>query len=479
MTALEKVREKQKYKKYEPLGIEGLIDDLKDLYLTKNIALLIIQKYGYIDQAEYILDELGFDKDKNSTKRKKVTKHVKKQAELFDVLFNVHRECFIKIRNRSTNESRVYSVEALKDPYRLQAILKSKYFSNDVDMMYSLNCFNNMYKADENSLFSLQNIAIDVDFDKEKYTLNEVKNIIKEKVKNEEIPAPNVIEEGNRIRLLYTIRDVPVTKKSLIVYKKVADKIASKLHELNASPQPATTFARIENSINSKNNARINTTIITAIPYMLKNLQKKMLDEKKQVTFRKFKKGKVISIPNYYKVNLLRLEDLEKIQMIRSDDYKKRLCYLYRNYCLLANMTEDEALERTLQFNNNFKEPWKVNELDSDTKHLNRKQYLHTGETIIKLLDITREEEEQVQLSTITSKEEYRKRDRAYQKKKYREKLIAEGKTTKKEQLDEIRQKIKALKEKGFKNKDIAQELKLPIKTLERHITHMKKNGLL
>ena len=102
------------------------------------------------------------------------------------------------------------------------------------------------------------------------------------------------------------------------------------------------------------------------------------------------------------------------------------------------------------------------------------------------------------------SKYEYKRRDRVYQKAtytgekaeykrqkrkelykseeakaKYREKLRAEGKQSKKEQLNELRQKIKAMRQQGFKNIEIAQELSLPSKTLERHITYMRKNGLL
>ena len=46
-------------------------------------------------------------------------------------------------------------------------------------MMYSINCFNNMYNATEESLFSLQNIAIDVDFDTNKYSINKVLKDIK------------------------------------------------------------------------------------------------------------------------------------------------------------------------------------------------------------------------------------------------------------------------------------------------------------
>ena len=50
---------------------------------------------------------------------------------------------------------------------------------------------------------------------------------------------------------------------------------------------------------------------------------------------------------------------------------------------------------------------------------------------------------------------------------------------TKKEQLNVLRQKIKVLREEGLKNKDISESLNIPLKTLKRHITYMKKNGLL
>lgn len=50
---------------------------------------------------------------------------------------------------------------------------------------------------------------------------------------------------------------------------------------------------------------------------------------------------------------------------------------------------------------------------------------------------------------------------------------------SKKEELTILRQKIKDLKEKGLANKAIAIESNIPIKTLERHITFMKKNKLL
>ena len=83
-------------------------------------------------------------------------------------------------------------------------------------------------------------------------------------------------------------------------------------------------------------------------------------------------------------------------------------------------------------------------------------------------------------MSTIISKNEYKRRHREREKNRYLEKLKSEGKMSKKEELEKTRKKIKSLREKGFKNKEIMQKLGITsTTTFERHITYMRKNGLL
>ena len=114
------------------------------------------------------------------------------------------------------------------------------------------------------------------------------------------------------------------------------------------------------------------------------------------------------------------------------------------------------------------------------------KNYKYKNETLINLLEIS--DIEQKEMLTIISKDEYRRRKRernnkAYNseeaKEKYKNQLKQDGKLTKKEQIELQREKIKSLREEGFKNKEISQKLNIVQKTLERHITYMKKNGLL
>lgn len=470
------LQEESKVKKFQIKDVEHLIEVLQSLRLNKAMAIFNIERYGYQEDMEYILNSLGFSYNKRN--KIKVSKEIQKQAELFQLLFNINKNCFIRLRNKSTGQYRAYSVETLQDPYRLQAIIKSQYFDNTVDLMYSLNAYNNMYRADENSLFSLQNIALDVDYCKETYTLEEVLGIIQEEIKEDNLPAPNVMETGNRLRLIYSIQDVPVTKKSLYVYKKVTEKLSIKLEDLNTSPQPATTYARIEGSINSRNNSVITNNVIKEDIYSLRYLQLRLLDtvgERKK----KARKGNLRFIGNDYTLNMDRLSDFRRIQKIRDIGYREALIYLYRNYCILANFGEEGAFLATKDFNANFKNPMPLNHWDGATKHLNRKQYLHKNQTILNLLDISHKEEEMLGLKTIISVKESKRRKKISDRNRYLENLVINNKLTKKEQIEKDKLQVKSLLDKGFKQKYILEQLKISKSTYIRLRKYLKEDGLL
>lgn len=476
-----KINTNAKFKRFEVKDVEHLIDILNSLRpLSKDTIKWNIAKYGYNEQEDYILEALGYST--NSKNKIKIKKEVNQQAKIFRILFNIDKNCFIRLRNKQTGEIRSYNVQALQDPYRLQAILKSQYFSNINDMMYSLNCYNNMSKCTENTLFSLQNFALDIDFNTDEYTIKQVINIIKKMYKDEQIPVPNILEFGHRIRLIYSIEDVAVkkgSKRAINLINKIAKEINNRLpKKLNSSVQALTTYGRIIGSINTKKNKKIQAQIINPNKYILRELQQSLLQPLKVKTYKK-KNSKTINLNNIYTLNLSRLADLEKIQKIRQDGFREILCYLYRNYCILANFSEEETWEKLKKFNANFTNPLSEKFLNTNTKNINRKQYNHKNVTILELLDISEEEEEILKLSTIITDKEKKKRKRIYNKEYYKESLEKAGRTFKQEKLDEVYEKIISLKNKGMKNKDIAIQLELNLKTLERYITKIRKKGLL
>ena len=292
---------------------------------------------------------------------------------------------------------------------------------------------------------------------------------------------------------------MPATKKIIKVYNLVSNEIAGRLKEYGATAQAATSYGRLEGSINSKNGAKIRNILFSPKVYTLRELQTDLLPPWEKAIRKANRNGKVVKFRNEYTLNLDRLKDFETLQSIREEGYREILCYLYRNYCLLSNMTHKEAWEKTRKFNNNFKNPLKENTLDSDTKCLNRKQYLHKSATILNILDISHKEEEQLHLINIMSKYEYKRRDRVYQKatyigekaeykreqarkrrkQAYKEQLKAEGKQTEKDKISQRRLKIKDLIAQGLKQKDICLELDISKITYIRDRKYLKEHGLI
>ena len=143
--------------------------------------------------------------------------------------------------------------------------------------------------------------------------------------------------------------------------------------------------------------------------------------------------------------------------------------------------------QNSLELNNMFRQPLSENEVIRATKSAEKvykdqnKDYKYKNETLINLLEIT--EEEQKEMKTIISDEEYkirkRLRDREYQKKKYDESLKIEGKLTEKEKISQRRIKIKDLLREGLKQKDICLQLDISKDTYLRDRKYLKEQGLI
>lgn len=111
-----------------------------------------------------------------------------------------------------------------------------------------------------------------------------------------------------------------------------------------------------------------------------------------------------------------------------------------------------------------FKEPLPVNELKTDTKSAERayveKKYKYTNAKLIRILDITLEE--QMHLKTIISGKEKYIRSAEEQKAKKKAKRRNENRLTKKQQeLEILKNEIISLKEQGLNNTEISKKLNI------------------
>lgn len=418
-------------------------------------------------------------------------------SELLKYIYMNDDECFVRVLNKVTGKNKVYPTSSLKDPMKLRQVINS--FGKE-DILLSLNPFRTMDRATRSNLFCINAIPVDVDYKKIKELKDlephQVIKLLEMDFFESKIPTPNFVEYGNQIRLIYSVETcyIPRFRDNVVTLaRRISEVFSKELKEYGAEKQNLESYFRIPGSINTKNGAEIKVfSYDDAVIYTLSELQELWLDELPK--WYKNRKGrvkapkKVVKLHNVYSLNCNRLMDFEKIQSylnsIGATELRARLCFQYRNYTLIKLKyqngelkTEDYefAKEEMLKFNNNFNEPLRGHIIESATRVVNYRQYLYKNETLIDFLELDYEICERLGLQSIYKVLDKRERN----KENYKKKLKSEGKMSKKEELKQIREKIKTLRAKGFLNKEISEQLDIPIKSLERHITYMRKNGLL
>ena len=433
---------------------------------------------------------------------------VEEIKSLTEIIYPNNDECYARVLKRGSGQTKAYNINALKDNIKLSAILNS---IGKTDVLISLNPFRTMKSGTRENVFCINTIPIDIDYKKKKAFKDlqpfQVIQLIEEEYFDKRIPTPTLIEYGNQIRLIYCIETcyAPKNRNNLkVLCRRVSEVFANELKDYGAEKQNIESYMRVPNSINSKNRATVKLIKCdNAITYTLREIQELWLDELPK--WYKKKKGrvkannKIIKLHNVFTLNSNRLRDLEKIQeYINSTgemDYRSRLCFLYRNFYLVKEkyqkgaLTEEDykqAEKEMLRFNNNFKEPYRNHVIEVSTRSVNHTQYLYKNETLLNYLELTWEKCEELGLESIYEPKSREERNKDYYKKndkklienekvKYKNKLKAKGKLTKKEELEILRQKIKSLLNKGFSQKEIAISLDIPLRTIQRRISEIKK----
>ena len=407
---------------------------------------------------------------------------------------------------------RSYPISAFKNGIKVNKILNSK---DKEDLFISLNPFRTMKSGARSNLFCINAMAVDVDYKKKRIFKGlepfQVSQLLEDEFFDKRIPTPTHIEYGNQIRLIYCVETCYIPKHKdnvLILERRISQVFAEELKDFGAEKQNLESYYRVPQSINSKNGAEINFLAYdNTIRYTLRELQELWLDKLpkwyKRRKGRTKDKKKVVKLHNVYTLNCNRLRDLEKIQAhlnsINESNLRARLCFLYRNFYLIKEkyqkgiLTEDDfknAEKEMLRFNNNFKEPYRNHVIEVSTRSVNHTQYLYKNETLLNYLELTWEKCEELGLESIykpksreeRNKDYYKKNDKKLienEKAKYKNKLKAQGKLTKKEEVSQRRAKIKDLLEQGLTQKDICLSLDISKITYIRDRKSLKEQGLI
>lgn len=384
---------------------------------------------------------------------------------------------------------------------------------NEVDVFITPNT---MYKKQRRvaNIRQFRALFQDLDIHKLGYSKEETVCMIYILVYENKIPMPSmIVDSGRGIHLYWKIKNAPYG--ALNTWQELQDYLYYQLKHLQAD-RNATDGARVlrlPNTLNSKENALCKVIEVhDDIEYSMYDLREQYLNYSisKQLQFQEAKtvkkKTKVINNKffNSYSLHMTRVEDIETLCKLRGYNmkgYRNMIIHCYAYWKGIYVRDIDELENEVIELNNALIEPMKDTEIkailrcipkaidkfieyEQGIRNCERKRvskgmrdkggYWYKNETLIERLDIT--PEEQTHMKTIIGLEEKYDRNNERRRKARRNE---NGLTKKQQELKELRENILELKKEKFKNKDISIKLEIPLKTVERHITAMKKDGIL
>lgn len=364
------------------------------------------------------------------------------------------------------------------------------------DIYYTPNTFNSPIKRQRDYLWQLHRFYIDIDHKKGTRAIEsfEVVGAIEQLVENKKIPEPTeYINSGRGIHVYWDIANCHIMLLDL--WEKIENYLFNQVKEIEKDIEnievdkratDPTRLLRLPGTINSKDNSKCYSMLKRDDNiYNIFDLKKAYIKPNKAY---KKNKSNIAYLPtkNLYTLNKSRLEDFKAIVSLRNGEvkgYRNTLIMLYSyHYRLINEITVEELINITKEFNKSFKEPYKIRELISVCRSVNRtvkhfqedesKGYKFTNKYIIESLDISEQEQRKL-LTIISTDEKYRRNNER------RTPRNEEGLTPKQAELKILREKIINMKKSNIKNKEIAEKLNIPVKTLERYVTKFKKEGLL
>lgn len=322
------------------------------------------------------------------------------------------------------------------------------------------------------------------------------------------IPNPNlIISSGRGIHLYWLLENLP--KQGIPLWTLVRDNIVKELSKIECRD-----FKLDTNSMDLARVYRLpgtrNTNTKTICTTIYKDNGRYRLDEiidgyfpdlqiiekvkKNPKTKLKPEQKKIIKIYNVYSLHYARLMDIAKLVELRKgkiEGKRELICFLYRYYSCLYKKDTEEALKDTLELNKQFRNPLDIQEVKKATlsaekaynewletkdlisiekkvcivengiKTFKIKGYNYRNSTIIKLLEIT--PDEQKHMKTIIGKEEKYTRNNIKRTPKNEN-----GLTKKQQELEDLKIKIVELKTQGLSLRKIANVLNITLGKVQR-----------
>lgn len=347
------------------------------------------------------------------------------------------------------------------------------------DQFITLNAFNKGRRIAPN-LKQLRVIGIDLDHYKNDLSILEVEEILFDMVKEDIIPAPNLVITSRGTQLFYDIERGASPKMAWLT-SYITEQFIDKLKEVGADSQAkdVSRVMRVPDSVNSRNGATVTPRIWRNTPYTLQELQTycKPLEKFRNSYKRRFKPITHINkgLNSYYAVSHARLVDFEKLIELRNGEFthmRNTFLYIYAFHESINHDSLDSTVEKMRglfsdvfsqsngqlperEFERTVKSAY--NDAKTFFDYFVANGYKITNKTadgiikprkssnIIDMLEIT--EAEQKHLRTLITPEVRRERDRQRKTKENRAKGIRPIDEYNKQRADKKRQNVERLAE--------------------------------
>ncbi|MBX9139232.1 hypothetical protein HCG75_17885 [Clostridium sp. K12(2020)] len=365
---------------------------------------------------------------------------------------------------------------------RLEAIspieINSEEYKNKKDIYYTPNTFNSPIKREREYLWQLHRFYIDIDHKAGTEPIDpfEVVGAVEQLVEEKKIPQPTeYINSGRGIHIYWDINNCHIMLLDL--WEKIENHLFNTIKELERSiknisvdtrVKDPTRLLRLPGTINSKNNSKCYSMLKNeGNIYNIFDLKKAYIKVNKQY---KKNKSKITYLPtkNLYTLNMSRIEDFKHIVSLRNGDikgYRNTLIMLYSyHYRLVNEVTVEELIKVTKEFNKSFREPYNVKELTSVCRSVNRtvkhfqednsKGYKFTHKYIINALDLQEHEQREL-LTIISTRVKYDRKNKKRNEARRNEKGLTSRQQGKKDRINSILE----LKQQGYNQSKIAEKL--------------------
>lgn len=356
------------------------------------------------------------------------------------------------------------------------------------DIYYTPNTFNSPIKRQRNYLWQLHRFYIDIDHKKGTRAIEsfEVVGAIEQLVENKKIPEPTeYINSGRGIHVYWDIANCHIMLLDL--WEKIENYLFNQVKgiekdieniEVDKRATDPTRLLRLPGTINSKDNSKCYSMLKREDNiYNIFDLKKAYIKPNKAY---KKNKSNIAYLPtkNLYTLNKSRLEDFKAIVSLRNGEvkgYRNTLIMLYSyHYRLINEITVEELINITKEFNKSFREPYKIRELISVCRSVNRtvkhfqedesKGYKFTNKYIIESLDISEQEQKKL-LTIISTDEKYRRKNL----KRNAARRNEDGLTSRQQQKLNTMKVIKELKGQGLSQSKVSKESGYSIALVKRY----------